>query len=244
MRKFFSPCSEKGGKKERRHTKKYAEFRCLDKIRSYARRSAWYDDDGESNRNPFKKTRVNRLRPTSTTRQLEDGILHRSTDGTIQSSTELRRLKDLSHGLQTGERADTWPTTSAPVPSSSQTQEGSIQEKHILEPAGSQDPINISRSIDGDNTEDGTARRRKPTTTSLSETTRTKSVDSGKSAKPVFTVASQLRATILNSWINVLFICVPVGSMFFVPNCKVNYILTTRSCSQLYKREQNGRFRC
>ncbi|OKL60913.1 hypothetical protein UA08_03561 [Talaromyces atroroseus] len=187
----------------------------MHKIRSYARRSAWYDEDGEASHNPFKKARVNKRRSTNTSRQLEDGILHRSTEGSIQTSTERRRLNDLSHGLQAGDRADTWPTTSAPLPSSSQTQEGSIQEKHALEPAGSQDPINVSRGIDGDNSEDGATRRRKQTSTSLTDRddlTTTKSVDSGKSEKPVFTVGSQLRATILNSWINVLLVCVPVGS--------------------------------
>jgi Ca2+:H+ antiporter len=32
---------------------------------------------------------------------------------------------------------------------------------------------------------------------------------------PTFTVASQLRATILNSWINVLIFAAPAGSRFF-----------------------------
>lgn len=49
----------------------------LDKIRSYARRAAWYDDEGEHTHNPFKKIRVNRRRKQHAARDLERGGLDR-----------------------------------------------------------------------------------------------------------------------------------------------------------------------
>lgn len=45
----------------------------VDKIRSYARRAAWYDDEGEHTHNPFKKIRVNRRRKQHAARDLERG---------------------------------------------------------------------------------------------------------------------------------------------------------------------------
>lgn len=49
----------------------------LDKIRSYARRAAWYDNEGENTHNPFKKIRVNRRRKQNATRDIEQGVLAR-----------------------------------------------------------------------------------------------------------------------------------------------------------------------
>lgn len=37
--------------------------------------------------------------------------------------------------------------------------------------------------------------------------------------KPKFTVASQIRATVLNSWINILIVAAPVGSMWICLRC-------------------------
>lgn len=52
----------------------------LDKIRSYARRAAWYDDEGENTHNPFKKIRVNRRRKQN--RDLEhDGLARGGIEG-------------------------------------------------------------------------------------------------------------------------------------------------------------------
>lgn len=151
----------------------------MHKIRSYARRQAWYDTDGKSSHNPFKKIRVNKQRSSSRPRDLEGGLFRHNTE--------------------------------AP-PAAFQTQEGSIEDKdNPREFNGSEDPINI----DGDNTEDGRARRRK-TVASNAPTegdtlTTTRSAESSTRQKPRFTVGSQLRATILNSWINLLLVCVPAG---------------------------------
>jgi Ca2+:H+ antiporter len=164
----------------------------LDKIRSYARRAAWYDDEGETTHNPFKKIRVNRRRKHNATRDLErgaEGIFPPSMEGGRPG--ELRDHADTSAtGLRTGDRDS--------------------QEKDAPTLAGSEDAINISRDLDG---EEGQPRRRK-TGLSGAPTEADDTASSANDGKPVFTVASQLRATIFNSWINFLFILVPVGSMF------------------------------
>lgn len=73
----------------RKYTRLYRTTRLtlsprLDKIRSYARRAAWYDDEGEHTHNPFKKIRVNRRRKQHAARDLERGGLAR---GGIEGTT-------------------------------------------------------------------------------------------------------------------------------------------------------------
>ncbi|KAE8554803.1 hypothetical protein TMatcc_005656 [Talaromyces marneffei ATCC 18224] len=144
----------------------------MHKIRSYARRAAWYDNEGENTHNPFKKIRVNRRRKQNATRDIEQGVLAR---GGNQGSSS------------TGDRDS--------------------QEKDLPTLAGSEDAINVSRDING---EEGVPRRRK---TGISEapTEADDPASSSSNGKPRFTVASQLRATIFNSYINVLLVLVPVG---------------------------------
>ncbi|KUL89968.1 hypothetical protein ZTR_02955 [Talaromyces verruculosus] len=143
----------------------------MHKIRSYARRAAWYDDEGEHTHNPFKKIRVNRRRKHHAARDLERGGLDR---GGIEAAG------------QTGDRDS--------------------QEKDAPTLAGSEDAINVSRDIDG---EDGGPRRRK-TGLSGAPTEADDAASSASDGKPVFTVAGQLRA-IFGSPINVLLVLVPVG---------------------------------
>lgn len=136
----------------------------------------------------------------------------RGTEGNFETSIESRRHKELSQGIELKDRADTWPTTSATA-LSSQGEDGKSREKDVPGTSDSQDPINVSRDID---TEDGVPRRRKTGISSApTEDDDAKTAGStGSRGKPVFTVGSQLRATIFNSWINLLLFCVPAGSAF------------------------------
>lgn len=196
----------------------------LDKIRSYARRAAWYDDEGEHTHNPFKKIRVNRRRKQHA-RDLERGGLARGgiegkqlTENTFQQEKS-KDDADMSATGQTGDRDS--------------------QEKDAPTLAGSEDAINVSRDIDG---EESGPRRRK-TGLSNPPTEADDTASSASSGKPVFTVASQLRATILNSWINLLLVLVPVGSTFD-PTVFANQQLIAYSCSELYQRQPNSCFCC
>lgn len=140
----------------------------MHKIRSYARRAAWYDDEGEHTHNPFKKIRVNRRRRHHA-RDVERGVARGNIDG--------------------------------------QSDDRNSQERDAPTSAGSEDAINVSRGLDGE----GAGPRRRKTELSGAPTEADDSASSVNNGKPNFTVASQLRATIFNSWINVLLVLVPVG---------------------------------
>lgn len=110
--------------------------------------------------------------------------------------------------IELRDNADTRPPTSET--GLAQIRDRDSQEKDAPTLAGSEDAINVSREIDG--TEGGPRRRK----TGISDmpTEADDATSSTSNGKPVFTVASQLRATIFNSYINFLFVLVPVGSMF------------------------------
>ncbi|EED21985.1 conserved hypothetical protein [Talaromyces stipitatus ATCC 10500] len=142
----------------------------MHKIRSYARRAAWYDDEGESTHNPFKKIRVNRRR---------------------------KRTRDIERDLALEARG---PPHFADPESQEKDSPPTL--------AGSEDAINVSRDIDG---EDDGPRRRKTTTSDAPTVADDAASGESGNGKPKFTVASQLRATVFNSWINLLLFLVPVG---------------------------------
>ncbi|CRG90611.1 Vacuolar calcium ion transporter [Talaromyces islandicus] len=177
----------------------------MHRYRSWARQSAWYDNEGEpSTHNPFKKFRANKRVSTNTARQLEMGTLARSaTEGNIESPAETRRRIELSEGVVPLGHPDTWSQPSG----SRELDFGDADNVSAM--ASSQDPIN--RGLDDDN--DNQPRRRKNTPNSDGETLTTpyEKDDEDDGHKPHFTVGGQLRATVFNSWINVLLVCVPVG---------------------------------
>jgi Ca2+:H+ antiporter len=92
------------------------------------------------------------------------------------------------------------------------------QEKDAPTLAGSEDAINISRDIDG---EEGGPRRRK-TGLSGAPTEADDAASSASNGKPVYTVAGQLRA-IFGSPVNILLVLVPVGSMFNSSLLRINH---------------------
>lgn len=193
----------------------------LDIYRRQARNLAWYDQDGEpSSHNPFKKFRRTPRRTNSVQLEEQRGHSHSMNDLRLSEGTERRR--NFTRDIGGPEHSDTFPPESA----------GSDgQHTNGPDPSmQSEAPINIPRElpfdVDGNGRpvdgENGKPRNRKEKgflgrfkSSTPSEGTGTQEPDENKSAeKPKFTVASQLRATIFNSWINVLIIAAPVGSMF------------------------------
>lgn len=175
----------------------------LDKIRRAARASAWYGPSF----NPFQKIQT---RPTrSNSMQLEDGLSHAQTLDNL--SADQQRRQEMSNGITVPEYSNTFPPEFA----------GSEHETHKSPPEpsmASQDPINVSsvRGVDSETVGSVQARQRKGGILGKfkhrhdnDEWEDKKSLSNNQS----FTLASQLRATILNSWINVLLIAAPVGSM-------------------------------
>lgn len=176
----------------------------LDKIRSAARASAWYGPSF----NPFQKIQTRSHRSNSM--QLEGGLAHSQTLGEL--SADQQRQREMHDGINVPEYSNTFGPEFA----------GSDHEtnKSPPEPSmASQDPINVSsvRGIDTETVGSAQARQRKGGILGRfkhrhdddDEWEDKKSL----SDKQTFTFASQLRATVLNSWINVLLIAAPVGSM-------------------------------
>ena len=160
----------------------------LDIYRRQARNLAWYDQEDEpASANPFKKFR-RRPKPASDIQLAEQGT-SRSLDFAPQN-----------------------PDQSPPVSADSEGYTAGGNGPPAME---SQDPINVSssRGLDLESEIEGKPRNRK-----FLDKFRRSSSDEPDDVKnldePKFTVASQLRATILNSWINILMIAAPVGSMF------------------------------
>ncbi|EHA19964.1 hypothetical protein ASPNIDRAFT_39382 [Aspergillus niger ATCC 1015] len=170
---------------------------------------AWYDQEGEpSSVNPFKKFRRQPRRTNSI--QLENRLTPVLSEGGVRLSEERRRRRDMTDGLVGPEHADSFPPQSAGTDlvgrTDSNDKAGTNPSMH------SQVPINVPRQDEPDDLQ-GPRKRR----TFLSNTFKPEddqlTTDSGKpiAKKHKFTVMGQLKATIFNSWINVLLVAAPVG---------------------------------
>lgn len=141
--------------------------------------------------------------------QLEGGLAHSQTLGEL--SADQQRRREMHDGINVPEYSNTFGPEFA----------GSDHEtnKSPPEPSmASQDPINVSsvRGVDTETVGSAQARQRKGGI--LGKFKHRHGDDEWEDKKShsdrqTFTFASQLRATVLNSWINVLLIAAPVGSM-------------------------------
>ncbi|KAJ5934432.1 vacuolar calcium ion transporter [Penicillium verhagenii] len=187
----------------------------LDIYRRQARNLAWYDDeDGEPSRNPFKKFRRRPQRRHSI--QLE---AQTRSMGDLSLPEEQRRQQDFhDDGLAVRNHSNTFP----PATASSDHFTAASAERN--EPSiASQKPINVSSEQGSDlDPEEGTGktRQRKGLFARGSTENDTLKDDSSEDRPkpPKFTLASQLRATIFNSWINVLFFAAPAGIGLYAAN--------------------------
>lgn len=175
----------------------------LDIYRRHARNLAWYDEEGEpSSHNPFKKFR----------RPLRANIAHieegRRTRSLGDVSEDRRRRQDMNHDIGGPQHSDTMPNE----PSGSEL-DTSSKTRSPPESSGQSDGLtNASTGLDKA-AESGVPRQRKGFFGKFRRNENSV-VDEKKSlaAPQHFTLGSQLRATLLNSWINVLLVAAPVGS--------------------------------
>ncbi|CAG8901704.1 unnamed protein product [Penicillium egyptiacum] len=177
----------------------------MHKIRSAARASAWYGPSF----NPFQKIQSRSHRSNSM--QLEGGLAHSQTLGDL--SADQQRRREMNEGISVPEYSNTFGPEFA----------GSDHETHKSpsEPSmASQDTINVSpvRGIDTESVGSAQARQRKGGILGKFKPRHNDDEWEDKkslSAYHSFTFASQLRATVLNSWINVLLIAAPVGIVLY-----------------------------
>lgn len=184
----------------------------LDIYKRQAKFLAWYDQEGEpSTHNPFKKFRARPRRSDSI--QLESNLAHSRTADEIRSSEERRRRADMASDLSGPEHADTFPSTSSAGDQFSRPETGDKSEP--VPSTRSFEPINVSSS----NEVDRDANKPRKRKTFLGKFVNHAEDDEGSSTshKPMpdkhkFTTMGQLKATVFNSWMNILILAAPVGS--------------------------------
>ncbi|KAL9120247.1 MAG: hypothetical protein Q9187_003196, partial [Circinaria calcarea] len=205
----------------------------MHKIKRTARQSAWYaEEDGKPNYNPFAKVRA-RSRNTSS-HDIESGVGtgHLAREGTYRSADFAPPLIETNRQSAYGPdtigtnhantmpadgRVRNQPSSSRALPTNPENDPEKDRKENSQDSAATTDDT----LIDENRTGDSQARKRKSgglmsklhlkrgekSDTELERTT------TGKSKKPKqhFTLISQIRGTLFNSWINVLLIAVPVG---------------------------------
>jgi Ca2+:H+ antiporter len=153
--------------------------------------------------------------------------LRASSTGNFQSSGERQRRKEFTQGLGGPEASDTFPPESPRTQQSRPIGEPKVSKEISEKSRGStsNEPATGLKTVDDPINTDGQPRQRRTASTFTSffkkdkedpntlETTR--SWKSGEN-KQKFTFAGQLKATIFNSWINVLLLAAPAGSMLQV----------------------------
>ncbi|OGM46313.1 sodium/calcium transporter [Aspergillus bombycis] len=181
----------------------------LDKYRRQARNLAWYDHDGEpSTHNPFKKFRRQRPRRTDSI-QLESKLTPIRTAGDVRLDEERRRRKDMTDGLVGPEHSDSFPPESSGTDQVTPDRAGREPSMH------SNEPINISAQTGLDEDQLGGPRKRRTFASGFGDKSLDGDTDSNSAKdvneKPKFTAMGQLKATLFNSWVNILLLAAPAG---------------------------------
>ncbi|OAX83992.1 calcium/proton exchanger [Emergomyces africanus] len=175
--------------------------------RRQARNLAWYDDVAEAtpNRNPFKKFRYRSMRSAES--RAEDALPRAQTENDTISRHESEPREEVDNisaphhtntkppasSLSAGDGIEMTPTGSVPSTSPLTTsKEANPHEVHEKSPPTKRRIFKNGGSH------------------ALSGLSTQEPEDSGKD-KQAFTAVGQLKATLLNSWINALLVMVPVG---------------------------------
>lgn len=169
----------------------------LDIYRRQARNLAWYDDEGEVTHNPFKKFR---RRP------------QRSQSIQLEEHPEQTRGLDAEDVAQAEAATRAYDAANPPAPGTP----GSDPSYKAQNPdsIASGKPLNASTARDGEASKPRLRNKFGLGKSRDEEQGGEEDVEKFGSSEPRFTLASQLRATIFNSWINILFLAAPAGSMF------------------------------
>lgn len=200
----------------------------LDKVRSKAKHAAWTCKEGEKNFSPFAHRRSNATDEENAVR-----VPTNRTENFMTSTLEEKRKAQNTQHHDLPHHANTMPTSSGTAPLNGGIPEVPEDVATGKRPDTSEDSGNgTSETVVGTNDvteeKDQPRKRRKGVLGALS---RKKEKEGEKEQKPKrpglgdsrhssqffkkdtqkFTVASQLRATFLNSWINVLLVFVPAG---------------------------------
>ncbi|ODH49805.1 calcium/proton exchanger [Paracoccidioides brasiliensis] len=173
--------------------------------RRRARNLAWYDDEeakNTPNRNPFKKFRHRPVRSRES--RVEDGLQHTQTESESISRPEKERQEEMVNEISLPIHANTMPF----VPGQQVT--GCIETALVGSITSASPSTTPQKDQQQDVPKKGAPRKRRFFEIGRKEPSADEPEDTGKD-KQVFTTVGQLKATLFNSWINVLLIMVPVG---------------------------------
>ena len=212
-----------------------------DKYRTAAKQAAWYcEEDEVPNYNPFRKIRANRQKDVGAADE-ENGLrpFTNRSESHLTPSIELQRKYQNQDASQPQPKhAETMPSSSHPSPQSSTGKAPLERQTSVKDFSPDHEKSQDSGQGSG-TTESSTAVESEPMSEVKEEKprrrvtkkfpflnhskkgkdegndedvkkTRSRSTLFGKETQK-FTVASQLRATLFNSWINVLLVFVPIG---------------------------------
>ena len=189
----------------------------IDKFRHAAKTAAWYSSEDDSpNYNPFRKIRSRPSYRVDGIEDVESGLhtVHENnhSENCVTPQDEIRRRSQ--YGQDGPPHANTFPPNqNSPVQNLGEAEGSDRQEKSQDSAAAT------SETIAHDQGNQPRKRRnwirdRFPKSSAEKdpiERTPTATSKTSKRPKPKFTFASQIRATILNSWINVLLVFAPIG---------------------------------
>ena len=207
-----------------------------DKLRGQAKASAWYDDpDDDKNINlpfksPFTRRRAN---SRSITLRAEEGGPRPSGLRPVQSHSDIQRVSRVTAG---GDQATVQHAATVPGATSLSRQhdENGAEIPEHSSPAQSLNGERSARDNDGDSfrTRQPKLKRSllKPKRSLRDKITgddwddqKTKSENSTR-MKYKFTVANQLRGTILSSWLNVMLVFIPAGFVVYFLRLKATIV--------------------
>jgi len=202
----------------------------LDKYRAAAKREAWYDDDppnARPNYNPFRKIRA-RIKDHDEENLASRTCTNRSENFAPNPVEVQRRSRNLEE-VTIPKHADTMPSSSHSAPKSPVNGLSDARDfepsPHPVEREREKEDSQESGAVSGETvvgseppTTRKTRRRKFPYIGKKSKVGGDEEVEKPvrqsslfRSDKQKFTAVGQLRATLLNSYINVLLIFVPIG---------------------------------
>ncbi|CAD6579685.1 MAG: hypothetical protein ASARMPRED_009220 [Alectoria sarmentosa] len=202
----------------------------MHRYRAAAKHAAWYDEEGDPNPNynPFRKirTRNKDLNHDDEENGLRPLPMNRS-ESQLTPSIELQRRSQTLEILQQPRHADTMPSSSQPSSGKSPVEGVSSVKDFSRDHEKSQDSGTTESSTVVDSETKCEEKEGKPRRRFINKfpfvSKSTKEEDGEEVKKPrtrsglwekdtqTFTAVSQLRATLFNSWVNVLLIFVPIG---------------------------------
>ena len=201
-----------------------------DKYRAAAKQAAWYteQDDENPNYNPFRKIRTRVKDPNQVDE--ENGLqppLANCSESDVTSSIELRRKSQTIETLMQPKHADTMPSSSQHSSGKSPV-EGAPSVKDFSRDHEKSEDSGTTESSTGvasePKFEEKKPKPRRRFTKKFPYVSQPKREEDGEEVKKTrtrsgiwakdtqkFTAVSQFRATLFNSWINVLLVFVPIG---------------------------------